>query len=274
MPYSTTTEFLQSSLHLFPETSKRVLIVKDKPHFRKDHGIDILVGFVCEPEAFMKARHAFIKNHMNFDLLLTHDEEILKACPNARLCLYGTTWISKSVYEHIDVSRKQPKISCVTGSKEFTPAHTYRKLLYANQLNIPLPIRWFRSCYGDLLPAYQHNPIVPSDPDGKVGLFLDFQFSLVIENSRQTHYFTEKLMDCLLTKTIPIYYGCPNIAEYFDTRGWILLETTDMNELIAKASVLPNYEDFAEVIEHNHREAAMKYTSLAVNIQRAMNLGV
>ena len=80
-------------------------------------------------------------------------------------------------------------------------------------------------------------------------------------------------MDCLLTKTIPIYYGCPNISEYFDTRGWIILETTDMNELIAKASPLPNYGEFAEVIEHNHREA-MKYTSLALNLQRAMNLGV
>jgi hypothetical protein len=273
MPYTTTNFSFTEELHLFPETSNRVFFAFDLPDIRKDAGIDILVAFACEPEAYLRGRQAFIQNHRNYDILLTHDEEILKACPNARLCLYGTTWIPKSVYEHIDVSRKQPKISCLTGSKEFTTAHIYRKVLYANQLNIPLPITWFRSDYGDLLPAYQHNPIIPSSLDGKVGLFLDFQFSLVIENSRQTHYFTEKLMDCLLTKTIPIYYGCPNIAEYFDTRGWIILETTDMNELIAKASALPNYADFAEVIEHNHREA-MKYTSLAVNIQRAMNLGV
>ena len=273
MPYTTTEQSLHAELHLFPETPKRVLFAFDLPNVRKDPGIDILVAFACEPEAIMKARYSFIKNHRNFDLLLTHDEEILKACPNARLCLYGTTWISKSVYENIDVSRKQPRISCVTGSKEFTPAHTYRKFLYANQLNIPLPIKWFRSYYGDLLPAYQHNPIIPKSLEGKVDLFLDFQFSIVIENSRQTHYFTEKLMDCLLTKTIPIYYGCPNIAEYFDTRGWIILETTDMNELIQKASSLPNYGEYADVIERNHREA-MKYTSLALNIQRAMNLGV
>lgn len=275
MPYTTTNRSLVDELHLFPETSKRVFFAFDVPFIRKDPGIDILVAFACEPEEIFRGRQIFIQNHRNYDVLLTHDEEILKACPNARLCLYGTTWIPQSVYETIDVSRKQRKISCLTGSKEFTRAHTYRKFLYANQLKIPLPITWFRSAAGDLLPAYQHNPVIASGRfEGKVDLFLDFQFSLVIENSRQTHYFTEKLMDCLLTKTIPIYYGCPNIAEYFDTRGWIILETTDMNELIAKASALPNYGDYAEVIEHNHREAAMKYKTLAVNIQRAMNLGV
>jgi len=273
MPYTTNEPSLHSELHLFPETPKRVLFALDIPFIRKQPGVDTLVAFACEPEAFFRGRREFIRNHTHYDTLLTHDEEILKACPNARLCVYGTTWIPQSVYDSIDVSRKQPKISCLTGSKEFTPAHTYRKLLYANQIHIPLPITWFRSAAGDLLPAYQHNPIIPKNLDGKVALFLDFQFSLVIENSRQTHYFTEKLMDCLLTKTLPIYYGCPNIAEYFDTRGWIILETTDMRELIQKASTLPKYQDFSEVIEHNHREA-MKYKSLAVNIQRAMNLGV
>lgn len=273
MPYTSTEQSLHAELQLFPETSKRVLIAIDKPNFRKESGIDVLVAFACEPEAYLRGRQSFIRNHKHYDILLTHDEEILKACPNARLCVYGTTWIPQSVYENIDVSRKKPRISCLTGSKEFTPAHTYRKFLYANQLNIPLPIKWFRSSAGDLLPAYQHNPIIPKSLEGKVDLFLDFQFSLVIENSRQTHYFTEKLMDCLLTKTIPIYYGCPNIAEYFNTQGWIILETTDMNELISKASALPNYGEYVDVIEHNHKEA-MKYKSLAVNIQRAMNLGV
>jgi hypothetical protein len=105
-----------------------------------------------------------------------------------------------------------------------------------------------------------------------MGLFLDFQFSIAIENSSQKYYFSEKLIDCLLTKTIPIYYGCTNIPEYFDTRGWIILETTNVFELIHKASTLPKYEDFTEVIEHNYREA-MKYKDFDINVQRSMNLG-
>lgn len=246
--------------------------ITDNPLFIKPSSSDKkYVGIVGEPDAISHTRGLFIKNHKNFDIVLTHDEEILKACPNARVYLFGGTWIPKKVYESIDVSIKKPKISSLTGSKEMTPAHTYRKFLYANQLRIPLPITWFRSAAGALLPAYQHNPVLPLE--SKVELFLDFQFALVIENSSQKYYFTEKLLDCLLTKTIPIYYGCTNVAEYFDTRGWIVLETTNVFELIHKASTLPKYEDFTDVIEHNYHEA-MKYKDTEVNIQRSMNLGV
>ena len=250
-----------------------IVYLHENPFFKKPDTTDkTFVGVVIEPDAIMHTRDLFIQNHKNFDILLTHDEEILKACPNARVCNYGTTWIPQPVYETIDVTRKQPKISCLTGSKEMTPAHTYRKFLYTNQLRIPLPITWFRSSAGALLPAYQHNPILSLAPDSKVGLFLDFQFSIAIENSSQKYYFSEKLIDCLLTKTIPIYYGCTNISEYFDTQGWIILETTNVFELIYKASTLPKYEDFTDVIEHNYREA-MKYKDFDLNIQRSMNLG-
>jgi hypothetical protein len=66
-----------------------------------------------------------------------------------------------------------------------------------------------------------------SSDSSKIEIFETYMFSIVIENSRQIHYFTEKIIDCLLTKTIPIYYGCPNISDYFDTSGWIILETRD-----------------------------------------------
>ena len=269
MPYASNASWI--SLTNFPDTEKTVYLAVDHPTLYKQPGSSIyLVAVVCEPEAIFHSRGIFVENHKNFDMLLTFDEDILRQCPNARLCVYGTTWIPKSVYENIDVSRKTPRISCVTGSKEVTPAHTYRKMLYSNQLRIPLPITWFRSSKGDPLPAYQHNPIVHDD---KEVLFLDYQYSIAIENSRQNHYFTEKLLDCLLTKTIPIYYGCPNIAEYFDTRGWILLETTNIDEFVYKVhNFLPKYENFMDTIEHNYREA-MKYNDYSANIQRAMNLG-
>jgi hypothetical protein len=274
MPYRTTDPVLLPDLSIFPPTSKTVLFALDNPDAVKPHDVDTLVGIAVEPNAISNTRDFFIKNRRNFDVIFTHDEEILKACENAKVCVYGTTWIAQSVYENIDTSRKQPKISCLTGSKEVTPAHSYRKFLYANQLKIPFPITWFRSGEGELLPAYQHNPVLTAGSGGKNDLFLDFQFSIAIENSSQRYYFTEKLIDCLITKTIPIYYGCRNISEYFDTRGWIILETTDIREFIHKvSSALPKYEDCIEVIEHNYREA-LKYKDFQGNLQRAMNLGL
>ena len=269
MPYTINVPWITESM--FPPTDKNIYLVVDNPSVYKMAGSSMfLVGIVCEPEAIAHGRDQFIKNPAQFDLILTFDEEILRQCPNARMCIYGTAWIPKTVYENIDVSRKRATISCLTGSKEVTPAHTYRKFLYSNQLRIPLPITWFRSSKGALLPAYQHNPIIQ---DEKCGMFLDYQYSIAIENSRQNHYFTEKLLDCLVTKTIPIYYGCPNIAEYFDTRGWILLETTNIDEFVYKVhNFLPKYEECTDTIEHNYREA-LKYNDYGVNIQRAMNLG-
>jgi len=35
--------------------------------------------------------------------------------------------------------------------------------------------------------------------------------------------FTEKITDCFMTGTIPIYYGIKNIGDYFNTDGIIIL---------------------------------------------------
>jgi len=45
---------------------------------------------------------------------------------------------------------------------------------------------------------------------------LDYEFSIAIENSVESDYFSEKLTDCILTDTTPIYYGCPDVSRFFD----------------------------------------------------------
>lgn len=52
-------------------------------------------------------------------------------------------------------------------------------------------------------------------------------YSVVIENVRETNYFSEKLIDAILCDTIPIYLGCPNIGDFSDTQGMILCESED-----------------------------------------------
>lgn len=42
-----------------------------------------------------------------------------------------------------------------------------------------------------------------------------FRFHVVLENDSVAHYFSEKLTDCFLAQTYPLYYGCPNVAQYF-----------------------------------------------------------
>ncbi|HEX3036792.1 MAG TPA: glycosyltransferase family 10, partial [Thermodesulfobacteriota bacterium] len=42
-----------------------------------------------------------------------------------------------------------------------------------------------------------------------------YQYSFAIENYRNPYYWSEKIADCLLAWTMPIYYGCTRIIEYF-----------------------------------------------------------
>ena len=52
----------------------------------------------------------------------------------------------------------------------------------------------------------------------------DYMFSVGIENAVYDTYFTEKLTDCFACGTIPIFYGCKGITEYFNEDGIIFLD--------------------------------------------------
>ncbi|MDP3372003.1 MAG: hypothetical protein Q8S21_03845 [Candidatus Paracaedibacteraceae bacterium] len=71
--------------------------------------------------------------------------------------------------------------------------------------------------------------------DSKIWVYQD-QFSIAIENCNQHNYFTEKVLECFMTLTIPIYIGCPNIGDYFDTRG--ILIARDIDDVIKIANSL------------------------------------
>jgi hypothetical protein len=52
----------------------------------------------------------------------------------------------------------------------------------------------------------------------------DYKFCLTVENSHEKYYISEKFYDCILTNTIPIYYGCSNIKDYWTENGYFLLD--------------------------------------------------
>jgi len=65
------------------------------------------------------------------------------------------------------------------------------------------------------------NPI----PD-KFDALIDYKYSIAIENNSMPGYFTEKISECFLTYTMPVYYGCPDIGKYYDPKS---LFTIDIN---------------------------------------------
>ncbi len=76
----------------------------------------------------------------------------------------------------------------------------------------------------------------------------DYKFSLTIENSHEKYYISEKFYDCILTNTVPIYYGCSNIKDYWPENGYFLLDNiTDHQYVLDKLNWI--YENRNELYE-------------------------
>jgi hypothetical protein len=76
-------------------------------------------------------------------------------------------------------------------------------------------------------------------------------FSIVIENFQDELYFTEKLLNCFATGTIPIYLGAKNIGEKFNLDGIIQFNTIEeLNNIITTISD-KLYQDKIDSVKDN-----------------------
>lgn len=61
----------------------------------------------------------------------------------------------------------------------------------------------------------------------KFAALAPFRYSIAIEAASFPDYWTEKIADCYLTETMPLYFGCPNIADYFDRDSFVAIDLDD-----------------------------------------------
>lgn len=54
-----------------------------------------------------------------------------------------------------------------------------------------------------------------------------YKYVLAIENGQCMDYWTEKLADSYLAGCYPIYYGCPNISDYFKQDSMLKVDIRD-----------------------------------------------
>lgn len=55
--------------------------------------------------------------------------------------------------------------------------------------------------------------------DSKSRVLWPYRYAIIIESWQGEDYFSEKLIDAISMGCIPIYYGCPNIKDYFNRSG-------------------------------------------------------
>jgi hypothetical protein len=51
-----------------------------------------------------------------------------------------------------------------------------------------------------------------------------YQYSIAFENYCGSHYFSEKIMDCFVCLTLPLYYGCTEIGKFFPEQSFVRID--------------------------------------------------
>ena len=55
----------------------------------------------------------------------------------------------------------------------------------------------------------------------KLAYMSSYRFTVAFENTSADHYLTEKILHALLAGSIPIYWGCPQVAEYYNPDSFV-----------------------------------------------------
>ena len=195
-------ELSWSKLPSYIPSRQRIAIIKESP-------IHISKG---DPRIIAK----------QFALVLTHLKMQIDYGPPFTLLTYSSNSlgvITSEAETHLPDSSKKDRLCSFIGNLNHhpeIPGYRLRREAYSLVCDDRRV-----DCYGR-----DTNPI-----NNKAQALQCYAFSIAMENAREDYYFTEKLIDCILMGTIPIYWGCPSIGKFFDQRGILCFK--DIHELKA-----------------------------------------
>ena len=89
---------------------------------------------------------------------------------------------------------------------------------------------------------------------------INYEYSFAIENSAHENYFTEKLVDCFLSWTKPLYWGCTNLEQYFPTNSYVWI---DINSPYVVDMVM---EEVSKPIDYNALREARELVLYKYNL--------
>jgi len=80
--------------------------------------------------------------------------------------------------------------------------------------------------------------------DNKADAIDPYKYHLVIENHSCPHHWTEKLADAFLGYSLPIYFGCTNLDEYFPAESYVMIDIRDFPESLSRIRSIIAGDDY------------------------------
>ena len=167
-----------------------------------------------------------------FHRVLTYTPSLLRL-KNAREYNMHMAWVTPT-----PAPEKTRLISLISSQKRDLPGHRLRlKIAEKHQDRLDLFGRAFK-------PLETKNDGL--DP---------YRFSVAVENSRSDGYISEKVLDCFLTKTVPIYWGARDIGRYFNLDGVIVCEDEAALSRAVETVTEADYDARVQAVEENYTRA-------------------
>jgi len=229
---------------------------------------------VHEPNEIFGIHDWAIKNHTAFSAILTWSENIINSCSNATWFDHGARnedndWVNTFG----DISTKKFEVSFLSGAKSLTEGHRFRQELYKLGDKITIPKKWFYTLDDFNWDDYNKGGIGRSVSEKSATFnnipkrvcYNESMFHIAVENSKHNNWYTEKIGDAFASKTVPIYWGCPNIGEHFDERGIIIFNTKEELVDIINNLTPEIYESMKPYIETNYQLVKESYFPYTLN---------
>lgn len=187
------------------------------------------IAWILEPRAIHPHVYNWIStNNRLFDYVLTFDTELINRGENFIYYPHGRCWIN-----HYIETPKVKNTSIIASSKNTTVGHRLRHEIIAEMAGA---FDVFGHGYKSI--------------ENKEDALSPYKFSITIENSMQPGYWTEKIVDCFATKTIPLFWGDASVTEHFDKEGIIFFQ--DKNEL---RGILEEIQKSGDALYNSKKEA-------------------
>jgi hypothetical protein len=211
--------------------------VDDAISYGLNQNCKIKIGWLVESRGVISNAIDYVKNNwmlisQNYDILITHDKSIYDLADNFYYLPPHGYWVDEP-----KIHNKTKLVSMISSNKSFLDGHK-KRLEWVNKLkkNVDLFGNGFKTI------------------EKKEEALNDYMFSVTIENDKYETYWSEKILDCFATGTVPVYYGSPDIGDYFNIDGIIMLTNDfDINSL--------NFDEYNKrkyAIEDNYKRV-LKY---------------
>jgi len=236
--------------------------------------------FLHEPNEFFGYQtHAIELSHY-YTAILTWSDMLLNLCDNAVNFTYSGQTLDSEFINNI--GKKEFNVSFLCGTKDLVEGHKLRQEVYKLKDQIQIPKKWYyvledhdqetntRPGYGNYSKDLSH---IPQGVDpigyGRRVLFDNSMFNVVIENVNHNNWYN-KIGDNFAAKTVPIYWGCPNISEFgYDERGIIRFNNSKELSKIINDLTPEKYNEMLPYIEYNYE--LVKQDTFENNISQFFN---